>query len=1420
MPDMKIVFKKFLIQLMVFILILTPSIANAIDVIIVDPTPDIAPPVLTSLSISSDQVSPENPVKISAGVSDELSGVKRVYISYKKPSGSSKGTYLYLNQTTQKYEGTISIGTYDEAGVWVPSYLILTDNKDNDGYVYDDTSNSSGQKFDFDPYKFSVSGVSIPPTTPEPTDKIPPVLNSIITNVSQVKGPGTVKLIADVSDNDTGVNSVYANYLKPSGRSYSLNLYLNSISGKYEGSISIDQYEEIGNWKLNYVRLGDKAGNYKYIYDSVLNPTSSEKQDFSNCKVYVEGITPDLIAPSLDDLSRELIQNTNNTALIKLFAEVNDDLSGVRTNSVYAVYQKPSGKTFTVSFNRSGSTGKYEASIPIDKYDETGTWKLRYISVEDNKGNSRTINDRLGTKSLSTWDFSPYYFTVRGVITIPPPVRSSIGLSFKEINMVPGEIQQLTVTMKWSDNTSEVITSTSTGTKYTSSRPEDVSIDANGKISVSTNAKPGTVTIQASNSGLSEQCEITIPGEEKESYIVVNPLSVNLSSGQKKQLNIVAKLEDGTTKDVTNDIETTYLSSNTSLVNVTNNGLISIPIDAKPGSAKISINYNGLIAETMVTFTGPPTVKSIAMTPATANINYGEKIQLSLRTTMSDGTTNDVTNGSSGTAYTTSDSARATVDSNGLIQILDNAKSGTVTIKAFNNSLIAQSIITINGIPELTGVQVTPASITLKQGESQNLKVEASYSNGTIKDVTDKSTYKSGNSSLAKIDLNGLITVPEDSTGGTVNIAVTFDGKTTTSKVIVPSKPVLESLTFNPTKLTLKPGKTQQLEVQANYSDESTTDVTSRVVYESSDESLATVDESGLITVNKEAKGGIVYIRGAYGGKGGVTTVSIPTYTPPTVINLEFSADKTFVNQGDSTQVKVLATYVDGSTEDVTVQALLNSSNTTLATVEAETGVVTISEGATGGTVNIRGIYGGKGGSVTITIPSLPTVSTLSFKPDKLTLENGESSEIKVTAIYTDGTTEDVTSKALLSSSNTSQATVDPSSGIVDILEGSTGGTVYIRGSYGGKGGAATITIPAPPSVTSLTFDPSTKTVKPGDTIQLNVTANYSDGYEKAVTLESALKSTNTNLAIVDPSTGLVEIPQQAPNGTVYIQGVYGGKGGSTKFTVSKPYVTGITFTPGQVTIKKGEPLSVKVDANFSDGSSENVTAQTTFSSSNSAVATVDSSGNVTVPESSKGGTVYIRGTYGGKGGAATVTVLEPPIVTNLLFTASSNTLDKGESVQVNVTSVYSDGTSKDVTGEVLFSSSNVNLATVDASGVVTLAETAKSGTVYIRGVYEGKGGSATLIIPPQPYIVSLVFDPLTTTLSKGSSLAMKVTANYSNGDTEDVTSKIVFTSSNTNIATVDGTGLVTVPLTSSGGTVYIRGSYGGKGTASTVKVQ
>lgn len=1291
---------------------------NATEVIIEDPTPDTTPPSLDGLSII--EITAGKTYKLTAEISDDLSGVDYVYGYYQSPSGTySKNLSFGYNSTTKKYESTINFSEYDESGTWKLSSLTLRDQKSNLITIYDQSNYSSENKLDFSPYFINVLGGL--------EDTIPPVINSIeLLPVAEVTGGAEIKVVADITDVGSGVDNVNISIIKPSRKTMDLYLYYNQSTGKYQGSFSIDKYDELGIWRLYSISTRDKARNFKTTYDSTLNPSANIKMDFSKFQFEVKETTPDLLGPILDSLSISLEQASTNSALIKLTANSSDNLSGL--NSLNATYTKPSGKSHYVYFSNNYSTGKFEASIPIDKYDELGTWKLSSVSLRDNKGNYIAIMDNLQNYyTKESMDFSPFYFVVRGIITVPPPTPFSVTTSEKTLSLESGTSHQLKAFLNMSDGSSNDVTMASTGTTYTSSNPSVVTVSKDGLITVNQNVQPDTVYIQVANSGKYAQVKVEISGGTLQSYLQVDPINLNLSSGQSKQLSVIANLADGTSKNVTADSEIKYTSTDEEIITVNSSGLIQVSPNAQQGTLKVKVNYNDIVSEVTVNITGPPVIKSISMTPREAELSFGETAQLSVRATMSDGTSKDITDGLTGTVYTSSDEGKAVIDKNGLIQILDNAKSGTVTIKAINNNFIAQSTFNINGIPEVTAIEVTPGVATLKQGDSQTLVVNAIYSNGTEENVTGKTTFKSGNSALAVVDASGVITIPEDSTGGTVNIVATFEGKTSISVISIPSKPVLESLIFTPDKQTLKQGETKQLEVLASYSDGSIADVTSQVVYSSSDETLATVNEEGLVTVKDEAKGGTVYIRGTFNGKGGAIALNIPTP---------------------------------------------------------------------------------------------PTVSTLTFTPGKHTLKNGESVEIKVMATYTDGTVEDVTSKASLKSSNTAQVTIDANTGVVSVSEDSIGGTVYIRGSYGGKGGATTITIPAPPYVTSLTLTPSTEVVKPGDRLELKVIANYSDGSEKDVTFLSALKSTNTNLATVDSTSGLMEVPQQAPNGTVYIQGTYGGKGVSAKITVSKPYVTGISFTPNKATIKKGDPFSVKVEANYSDGSKEDVTSETTFSSSNPGVAIVDEHGNVTVPETSKGGTVYIRGTYGGKGGASTITVLGPPTVTSLIFTSSSNTLNRDENVQVSVEALFSDGTSKDVTNEVAFSSSNVNLATVDNTGKVTITNNANSGTVYIRGSYEGKGGAATLVIPPQPYIVSLVFNPLTTTLSKGSTLPMKVTANYSNGEIEDITSKVTFTSSNNNIANVDDNGVVSIPLTSTGGTVYIRGSYGGKGAASTITVQ
>lgn len=109
----------------------------------------------------------------------------------------------------------------------------------------------------------------------------------------------------------------------------------------------------------------------------------------------------------------------------------------------------------------------------------------------------------------------------------------------------------------------------------------------------------------------------------------------------------------------------------------------------------------------------------------------------------------DVTDELSGTAYTLSDTKKATIDSNGLVTISNNATSGYIKVKAINNGATTQSIITINGVQTMKGIEIAPITGDIFQNTNHQLIIQSRYSDGSTKDITastEGTAYKSGNS--------------------------------------------------------------------------------------------------------------------------------------------------------------------------------------------------------------------------------------------------------------------------------------------------------------------------------------------------------------------------------------------------------------------------------------------------------------------------------------------------------------------------------------------------------------------------------------------------------------------------------------------------------------------------------------------------
>lgn len=187
------------------------------------------------------------------------------------------------------------------------------------------------------------------------------------------------------------------------------------------------------------------------------------------------------------------------------------------------------------------------------------------------------------------------------------------------------------------DTTAKDITLGDSGTVYKSSNPSDVKVSKDGLITVESNASPSTVYIQVTNGGLSEQCEVVIPGGIPESHLQINPLNMSLSFGQSKQLTVIASLDDGTVKDVTSASSgIKYSSSDTTKVQVDKNGLIKVLDSATQGTVKVQVKYKDITGESTIIVTGPPKIKGIVMTPAEDTVSFGKTVQLSVRGILTD----------------------------------------------------------------------------------------------------------------------------------------------------------------------------------------------------------------------------------------------------------------------------------------------------------------------------------------------------------------------------------------------------------------------------------------------------------------------------------------------------------------------------------------------------------------------------------------------------------------------------------------------------------------------------------------------------------------------------------------------------------------------------------------------------------------
>src|SRR5207247_1504144 len=261
------------------------------------------------------------------------------------------------------------------------------------------------------------------------------------------------------------------------------------------------------------------------------------------------------------------------------------------------------------------------------------------------------------------------------------------------------------------------------------------------------------------------------------------------------------------------------------------------------------------------------------------------------------------------------------------------------------------------------------------------------------------------------------------------------------------------------------------------------------------------------------------------------------------------------------------------------------------------------------------------GGGPNVPPPPNASLTFLQVTPGNASVAASSTQQFSATGKYSDGSSKDLTSSVLWSSSDTSVASVNNGG----LATGVVVGVVTVTAQFGAMQGSATLNITnAGTNLTGITLSPVAASVPVNTTQQFTATGNYNDGSTRDLTALVTWGSSSTAVATVD-ANGLVTA---VAAGSTNISATLGSISNSTSLTVTAPTISSISVTPVGLTLVAAHLLSIAVSpatpsiavgttqqfsavGTFDDGSTQLLTS-VTWSSSAASVASVSSSGLAT----------------------------------------------------------------------------------------------------------------------------------------------------------------------------------------------------------------
>ena len=573
--------------------------------------------------------------------------------------------------------------------------------------------------------------------------------------------------------------------------------------------------------------------------------------------------------------------------------------------------------------------------------------------------------------------------------------------------------------------------------------------------------------------------------------------------------------------------------------------------------------------------TSTATVSSIQIVPGSVSIGTGANQEFTATAQLSDGSTKNVTNS---VQWSSSDTSIASVNAGG---VATGVAPGTVTITATSRSVHSMATLQVTGAAaNLVSLAIFPAASSVPVNTSQQFTAIGTYADGSSSDLSNLVTWSSSSTVTATVTTRGVVTALA---AGTTNISAILAHVSQSTSLTV-TAPSIVSVAVTPVGLTLGIGINQQYTATATYSDGTSYDLASGVTWSSSSTSVANVNGSGLVTTAGSGSTTIMATVGSFSDTATLTVV------PAHLISISVAPATPSIALGTSQQFSAVGSFDDGSTQLLPFVSWMSSS-TSVAIVDSN-GLAT---GVGTGTVTITATSGSVSGTASLTITSAALVS-IAVTPANFTMSVGTTRQFVATGTFSDSSTQDISVSVTWTSSNVSAASINGSGLVSSVASGST----TIKGAFGSISGSTGLTV-STAHLVSITIIPADARIFQGTSVKLTATGTFSDG------------SMSTNLSGISwksskPSVVSVRRFGRADgkkSGVVTITASSSGVSGTTTLTVGTGTLVSIAITPLAPTDAVGGTQQFTATGTFSDGTTQDVTLNSHWSSSSPGVSTI-----------------------------------------------------------------------------------------------------------------------------------------------------------------------------------------------------------------------